>query len=574
MNQNPVKRGPAKPRPGKSGPDRPGPAGRFRRSVQILSLCLFLVLLALASVSAVSPAFPELFLQMDPALMLVSSLADRALLAGLVPAGIVLLLGPVLGRVFCGYICPMGTSLDGTDAVIRPGKKPFFFSGNLFSVKYLVVAVMAAASLAGMSYIFLASPLSLITRAYGLVIYPAAAFLAREGLDLIRPLGDLLDLNSLIFAQIRTIRFDTQFFIFFFFAGIAGLAVFSPRFWCRYLCPSGALFALVSGSPLVRRRVSDQCNQCGKCTRHCPMSAIEKKNPGTTFHSECIVCRTCEDICPEGAVSFGRLRSESAGRFLPSRRRLLSAGIVGAGTAVMGLTGLYSAHGKPGEGQVAAPGLIRPPGALPEARFLSRCVRCGECMAACPTNTLQPIWFRAGFPALFSPAVTPRRGFCDPLCHECARVCPTQAMRLLPAPERPWAKTGTARIIRRKCLAWEFQKSCMVCDEVCPFDAIEFVRDKDARVPVPHVLEHKCAGCGYCEHFCPVRNQAAIVVTPMDALRLTDGSYAAAGQARGMSLSLKPAGDPGAVSYPGSPEAEGQPAPGFDSGPAPGFDPE
>ncbi len=548
------------------------PMIRFRRTVQGLSLCIFLILLASASFSGVSAAFPDIFLRMDPSLMLAAAIAGRVLLSGLITTGIVLASGPLLGRVFCGYICPMGTTLDGTDALFGPGKKKFFFSERLFRVKYLVLIFMLLSALTGVSYIFWASPLSLVTRAWGLVIYPAVTFISRQLLDLIRPLTDLPGLDAIAFYQIRTIRFDTQFFIFFIFAGLAGLVAFSPRFWCRYLCPSGALLAFLSNSPLIRRRVSDRCTQCGKCTRECPMSAIEKQDPAVTFYSECIVCRTCEAVCPEGAVTFGRASEKAPARFSPVRRQLVSTGIIGAGTAVMGLTGLSSLYGKPGDGQVGTPGLIRPPGALPEADFLARCVRCGECMTACPTNTLQPIWFKAGFPALFSPALTPRRGFCDPHCHECARVCPTGAMRRLTAGERIWAKTGTARIIRQKCLAWEFQKSCMVCDEVCPYDAITFVKEEGTRIPVPHILEHKCAGCGYCEHFCPVRNQAAVVVTPMDALRLARGGYETEAGAKGFELRLAPPGLESSGDQPYPEVHEDSAAPGFDSFPAPGFD--
>ena len=273
------------------------------------------------------------------------------------------------------------------------------------------------------------------------------------------------------------------------------------------------------------------------------MSAIDIEIPENTFFSECIVCRTCEEICPEKAVSFGLSKKNefTASRtFSPKRRQLISTGLIGAGIAVMSLTGLNSLHEKPGEGQVGAKGLVRPPGAVPETDFLSRCVRCGECMTACPTNTLQPIWFAAGFPALFSPAITPRRGFCDPHCHECGNVCPADAIRPIGKADRIWAKTGTAHIIREKCLAWEFEKNCMVCDEVCPYDAIGFLKEKDNKVPVPYVTEDKCAGCGYCEHFCPVRNQAAIVVTPMDALRINQGNYKIQARLKGFKLQLKP----------------------------------
>ncbi|MCP4021757.1 MAG: 4Fe-4S dicluster domain-containing protein [Desulfobacteraceae bacterium] len=557
--------------------------------IQTFCLVLFLILLTLASFSSVSLASLHLFLQMDPGLMFLSALSDKISLFSLmfIPAAIVLVSGPFMGRIFCGYVCPMGTTLDTADYLFGPKKKKYWFSKQLFQIKYLVLIFLAGSALFGVSYVFFASPLSLITRFYGLVIFPVVSFLSREGLDLVRPLGDITDINALTFAQIRIIRFATQFFVLFFFVALFSMVKFSPRFWCRYLCPSGALLAWVSKAPLIKRNVSDNCNQCGKCLRNCPMSAIEKEAPENTFHSECIVCRTCQEICPEEAVSFEqqKIHSVAGTGFSPQRRQLVSTGLIGCGTAVMSLTGLSSLYGKPGEGQVGTPGLIRPPASVPETQFLSRCVRCGECMVACPTNTLQPIWFKAGFPALFSPAVTPRRGFCDPQCHECSKVCPTHAIRAIESRDRVFAKTGTARLIRQKCLAWEFNKSCMVCDEVCPYDAIEFEKQTGNKVPVPHVLEDKCAGCGYCEHFCPVRNQAAIVITPMDALRMSQGRYEKEAKLKGFKLQLKPVGEKAAAldqSYPGTgeqgeaPGFEDQgPAPGFeDQGPAPGFDTE
>ncbi|MCP3876298.1 MAG: 4Fe-4S dicluster domain-containing protein [Desulfobacteraceae bacterium] len=510
----------------------------------------------------------HLFLQMDPGLMFISAISARMnpLVYMFIPAAIVLILAPFVGRIFCGYICPMGTTLDGTDALFGPKKNKFFFSDTLFKVKYLALIFLLGSALFGVSYIFFASPLSLITRFYGLVLFPVISFLSKETLDLIRPLGDLLDITSISFAQVRTLRFATQFFILFFFIAVFSMIKFSPRFWCRYLCPSGALLGFFSTSPIIRRHVSDKCNDCGKCTRCCPMSAIEKQVPTNTFHSECIVCRTCEEICPENAVYFGRLQNKEtipSNNFSPHRRQFVSTGLIGAGTAVMSLTGLNSLYGKPGEGQVGTPGLVRPPGAVMETNFLSRCVRCGECMVACPTNTLQPIWLKAGFSAMFSPAITPRRGFCDPHCHECGNVCPTNAINPIETSDRTWAKTGTAKIFRQACLAWEFNKSCMVCDEVCPYDAIEFEKEKNNPVPVPHVIENKCAGCGYCEHFCPVRNKAAIVVTPMDALRINHGKYEDEARLRGFKLQLKPIGQK-TISLEGSLETHQGSAPGFD----------
>jgi ferredoxin len=70
---------------------------------------------------------------------------------------------------------------------------------------------------------------------------------------------------------------------------------------------------------------------------------------------------------------------------------------------------------------------------------------------------------------------------------------------------------------------WDQDKKCVVCDEICPYDAIEFVEVD--RLWRPIVAENRCTGCGKCEHKCPVQGQSAIIVVRKDEMRLSTGSY-------------------------------------------------
>ncbi len=554
----------------------------IRRATQAFTLILFLFLWEKAATAL--PFLPlDLFLLLDPSLTLITAISARVISLTLIPALTIILLSLLLGRFFCGYICPMGTTLDLSDWLFKSPKKNSFSLNYLKRVKYLLLAFLFTAALFSVSYVFIASPLSLITRFYRLLINSILAFVADGLLELIRPLADWLDIRAIAFMQLENQRFSTLFFILAFFVSLFALARLSPRFWCRYICPSGAILGLFSKKPFIRRQVSEKCTSCGICARVCPMQAIDFDDFNRTSHSECLVCRTCKQKCSEKAVSFTRSKRETGDEsplFLPSRRQFILSGAAGAGLALTGLTGLNSLYGKPGPGQVAPEGLVRPPGSVPEMDFLSRCVRCGECMSACPTNTLQPVWFQAGVIGLFSPALTPRRGFCNPECHNCGLVCPTEAITHLNMEERIWAKTGTAMINRQKCLAWEEQKPCLVCDEVCPFKAVEFRRVEGNIVAVPEVNETKCAGCGYCEHYCPVQNQAAIIVTPNGALRLAKGSYEKQARLQGLDLTIRPKGEYGyrvpsfldsTQTAPGFEEDRGKKpspslAPGFDEG--------
>ncbi len=540
----------------------------FRRWAQLICLFIFLVLLA----AAARMKLPELFLAMDPALVGLTFLAARTFEWIFIAALFVLAVTPLFGRIFCGYICPMGTTIDLSDAKLARKSGSRAAHGVSPTLKIYLLAGFAGAALMGVGMVFWLAPLSLITRFYGMVVYPVVRLFSDRAVGLVRPAADWLDFRPLMFLEIEPHRFATQFFILGVFVMVFAAVRLSPRFWCRYVCPSGAMLSLLSKKPVFRRQVDEKCNQCGLCSRICPMGAIDPEGPETTRHGECIVCRQCEKKCPKQAISFAR--GQDACRRAPvsaERRRVLLAALAGAGTAAVGMTGLTAVADENAEGNVRAARLIRPPGALPEPGFLDRCVRCGECMSACPTNTLQPVWFTAGFLGMFSPAVTPRRKYCDPRCTVCGSVCPTGAINPLGALERVWARTGTAVIARQKCLAWEHKKGCMVCDEVCPYDAVEFEKRPELPYPVPHVNEDRCAGCGYCEHFCPVIHEAAIVVTPMNALRLDKGeSYEAEGALRGYQLRLRPKETPGTggeFETPGdvkNPE-DGLP-PGFDEG--------
>jgi ferredoxin len=167
--------------------------------------------------------------------------------------------------------------------------------------------------------------------------------------------------------------------------------------------------------------------------------------------------------------------------------------------------------------------LIRPPGALPEGDFLRTCIRCGECMKSCVTNTLQPCVTEAGLEGLWTPRMELRFAACEQNCNVCGKVCPTQAIRSLSLEEKTHAKVGTAVLKKESCLVWAQDKLCLICDEICPYNAIVFRTIEGYRRPV--VLPSHCNGCGFCEARCPVQGESAIVVAPNGEIRLAEGSY-------------------------------------------------
>ncbi len=343
----------------------------------------------------------------------------------------------------------------------------------------------------------------------------------------LRPLSDWAGLLEVTYFELILPSFEGAGIMIVLLCMILFLGRLQPRFWCRHICPLGALFALTGTWAPLRRRVKDTCNECNVCVRECPAGAIHE-NGLKTDQCECIVCLNCVDVCPRNAVSFS-FENKNTVLKMPGvqiSRRMFIGGALGGVALGLGMKSdilhptnaslpLSLRHG----------GLIRPPGSIPEDEFLSRCARCGECLKACPTNTLQPDWYRAGLEGIWAPHMNLRHAACDQKCNVCGLVCPTQAIRPLSIDERIHARTGIAVILRDRCLPWAMDERCLVCEEQCPYNAIVFQKDKIHRHDLPVVMAERCNGCGLCEDKCPVKGDSAVLVTPHGELRLRKGSY-------------------------------------------------
>jgi ferredoxin len=301
---------------------------------------------------------------------------------------------------------------------------------------------------------------------------------------------------------------------------ILGINLIERRFWCKYLCPLGAFFGLVSRYSLLKREVSEECTSCGMCSAACQGGAL----PGAGkewMNTECLACFNCDDVCPVNAVNFGFGRKTVPSMDLVRRNVVLSllSGVVAV--PIMRSTP-FSKEG------YTNPKLIRPPGSLEEKEFLKRCVKCGECMKVCITNGLQPTLLEAGFEGIWSPQLIPRIGYCEYRCTLCGQVCPSGAIQRLPLEEKIKVRIGLAMIDKGRCLPYAHSTPCIVCEEVCPTPekAIWFeeaiVKNKDGNemlLKQPRVDLDLCIGCGICEAKCPVGSQPAIYVTSIGESR-------------------------------------------------------
>jgi ferredoxin-type protein NapG len=153
----------------------------------------------------------------------------------------------------------------------------------------------------------------------------------------------------------------------------------------------------------------------------------------------------------------------------------------------------------------AAPGPLRPPGAVAEEALVEICARCGACVAACPADAIFALGVEHGA-AAGTPAVDARRQPCV-LCVglQCTHACPSGALH--PLDGNAQVAMGTAVVDERRCLTWLGQ-ACDACLAACPIPGA-IVAGPDGRVRIAAEL---CVGCGLCERACPTEPTSIHVV--------------------------------------------------------------
>lgn len=490
---------------------------RLRPWVQTAAFLLFVALVLGAGRASWLPA--DLFFRLDPLAGLAGMLAGRQIVPALLIGGLItLLLTVALGRVWCGWLCPLGTVLDWTPARKARPKDPDLAPRWRQVKHFLLALILIAALLGNLSFIWL-DPITLLYRAIATAIWPALlallwqAELLLYNAPFLRGLVDAIEGTRGALLPLAQPVYGAGILVAMLFAGVLALNAIRPRFWCRYLCPLGALLGLVSKIAWLRRVVGETCVDCGRCARACPTGTIDSARGFASDPAECTMCLECAPACAKLGQHFrGHWRPALWQPYDPTRRQFLAS--AGAALAVAGLAAVEPAASRP------HPRRIRPPGAL-DPGFRSQCIRCGLCLKACPTAGLQPSLVEAGWAGLWTPVLVPRLGHCDYACNACGEVCPTGAIPRLGLAEKRGAVMGHAYIDRDRCIPWADGRTCLVCEEMCPLPE-KAIRLEEATVTaadgtatavrLPHVLRDRCIGCGICENRCPLVGEAAIRV--------------------------------------------------------------
>lgn len=461
--------------------------------LQLLFLATFIVFF-MTTTYGHPVAFQHLFFRFDPLFVLVISIAYRTLLTAALLSLIVIIGTFFFGRFFCGYVCPLGTAIDLCYALpgVRKRTQPIFKH-----LKYVILVFLIISALIGSSFLHFFDPLVIFERSLTLLVYPLVSYFA----------GFVALVSPAVFTETLIALLV--------FISILGVSSIISRFWCRTLCPLGGLLAFLSHISVFKLIFKNECNECGVCQLVCPTSAIDYESRKIDA-AECISCLRCLYECPQNAIAFGPHLSATKIDF--QRRHFATACVASIICVPLARSLIHTRlHGR----------LIRPPGAIPEPDFVNVCVHCGTCMKICPTNGLQPCVLEAGLHGLWTPRLIPKIGGCEKNCNACGQICPTSAIRKLPLEEKTYARIGTAVIDRSRCIAWEQDKVCLICDEACPYNAISSLNApvQDVVLLRPFVDEKICTGCGLCEARCPIEGPAAIQVFSIGEERKRTGSY-------------------------------------------------
>ena len=157
---------------------------------------------------------------------------------------------------------------------------------------------------------------------------------------------------------------------------------------------------------------------------------------------------------------------------------------------------------------------LRPPGAASEQQFSSLCIRCGNCVRACPTRVISAADLSHGIGGWLTPIVTLDVDYCLESCNRCTAVCPSGAITFISVERKLQSVMGVPQVDMAICLLGA-DRECAICRNRCPYQAIRLVFDEEQYTLTPQVDLHRCPGCGACQAACPTSPRKAIVVAPL-----------------------------------------------------------
>lgn len=498
---------------------------KTRRIFQILFFIFFVFLFIKARYPYTETPDSDLFLRFSPLIPLFDFVDNLSLNWLFWPGLVIILFTPFIGRFFCSWICPLGTTLDASDRILKAPSNRISTKWDKFRyLKFGILIFLIILAFFSINLWGYLDPLSIMNRVFTVIFYPIFTFFTENSFIHLANISWLEDISYFGYDTFKeTIMPEEQsflqqiFWITLFIAVIIGAEKLSRRFWCRYLCPAGAWLGFLSQFRLYERIVGPECPACNLCQVECKMNAIPEEDVAKTNKVECIECFNCGAVCPTkvNAITYQWSWKPYHSKVDFDRRRFLTTSmgsIAALGLFSIGLKNKNDNHK-----------LIRPPGSLPENEFLEKCIRCMQCVRICQSNgrCLQPDRIHDDVLQLWAPVAIMREGYCEYNCNLCGKVCPTEAILPLALERKQHTPMGLAYFDKNLCIPFALNKDCIVCEEHCPtpdkaikFEIKEYTGPDGVTkmVKYPYVIRDLCIGCGICEHKCPLPGEPGIFV--------------------------------------------------------------
>ncbi|QXM05483.1 4Fe-4S binding protein [Crassaminicella indica] len=196
--------------------------------------------------------------------------------------GFLMLIGGLLGRFVCGWLCPFGFIEELLYKIPSP---KFKVSKNLQKLKYLkYVILIVFVILLPMLWV---DDIGIGSPTFCKYICPVGTI--EGGIPLVILNESLRSAVGFLFAWKLTLLIVIV---------ILSIVVFRP--FCRFICPLGAIYSLFNPISIYRLNIDlNKCTQCGACSKKCKLDIEVYKNPNSL---ECIRCGECIDSCPHNAI--------------------------------------------------------------------------------------------------------------------------------------------------------------------------------------------------------------------------------------------------------------------------------
>lgn len=439
-----------------------------------------------------------LFLQFIPSLIKFLS----TFTIGAIGFLIIVALTAFMGRIYCSSICPLGILQDAFAWIAKKRSSRKFFYKKKKSYPILRYAILGisiiALALSFSTVVTLLDPYSNFGRMMTYLARPLVV-IVNNGLAMLLHKVEIYSLSpvKLVAAPWFVLLLSMALLI-----TVAYMSYKRGRLFCNTICPVGTFLGLFSKISFLKIQFNqDNCTKCGLCMGACKSECIDIKTYSID-HSRCVDCFNCLTACQDNALTLASKKITEKNQPSPDRRAAIATGI----GLLVGPKVLADIKPKKDTSELLVNKKdhpVSPPGAISIQRFNDICTGCGLCVAACPTQVLQPAVSQYGLKGFMQPHMDYLSGYCNFDCRGCGQICPTGAILPISIEEKQVTQLGKAVFVKENCVVYTDGTDCGACSEHCPTKAVNMV-PYEGNLLIPEVNQDICIGCGACEHPCPL----------------------------------------------------------------------